>query len=128
MTSTCYDESGLKQFIADLTVVCFRATVCYTLETFANGSTVQTKTPSFPKFDDGDVEIRLSTSAQHTYRVHSLVLGLHSPFFKASLSQRWSGDQPAASSSDPILWRYEVRFEDGQADGICIRKVIHEFD
>ena len=81
------------------------------------------KPKPFPNYDDGDVEIRLSTSAEHTYRAHSLVLGLHSPFFKASLSKRWAGDQEAASSSDPILWRYELRFEDGQAEGICIRKV-----
>lgn len=81
------------------------------------------KPKPFPSFEDGDVEIRLSTSVEHTYRVHSLVLGLHSPFFKASLSKRWAGDPEAASSSDPVLWRYELRFKDGQAEGICIRKV-----
>ena len=99
-------------------------------EIFADGSTKQ-ETPKpnpFPSFEDGDVEIRLTTSAHHIYRVHSLVLGLHSPFFKASLSKRWAGDHDGASSSDPILWRYEVRFPDGQADGICVRKVGVELD
>lgn len=94
-------------------------------EVFANGSIMQDppKSKPFPSFDDGDVEIRLSTNVKHTYQVHSLVLGLHSPFFKASLSKRWAGDPDAASSSDPILWRYELRFKDGQAEGICVRKV-----
>lgn len=81
------------------------------------------KPKPFPSFHDGDVEIRLSTSVEHTYRVHSLILGLHSPFFKASLSRRWAGDPEAASSSDPVLWRYELRFEEGRSDGICVRKV-----
>lgn len=35
---------------------------------------------------------------------------LHSPFFKASLSERWSGQKNDTISSGPIKWRYQLRF------------------
>jgi hypothetical protein len=47
----------------------------------------------FPRFDDGDADIKLSRKEADIYILHSLVIP-HSPFFKASLSERWasSGD------------------------------------
>lgn len=44
----------------------------------------------FPRFEDGDVEIRFTQQNEEPYFLHSYVLALHSPWFKASLSERWS--------------------------------------
>ncbi|KAK5166793.1 hypothetical protein LTR04_000280 [Oleoguttula sp. CCFEE 6159] len=74
---------------------------------------------SFPQFSDGDVNIRLSSSDKDVFKLHSFVLALHSSFFKASLSDRWSAKTP--SVGDKAEWSYELRFtEDG--DGILVRQ------
>ncbi|KAI9869933.1 MAG: hypothetical protein M1830_004906, partial [Pleopsidium flavum] len=76
---------------------------------------------TFPKFDDADVEIRLSAGEQDVYRLHSLVLALHLPFFKASLSGRWTGGEEPRTSEGKLKWKYELIFK-GYADGILVRK------
>lgn len=44
----------------------------------------------FPRFADGDVEIRFTHKNEEAYVLHSYVLALHSDWFKASLSERWN--------------------------------------
>ena len=66
----------------------------------------------FPVFRDGDVEISLSRKPEDRFVLHSVVLGLHSPFFKISISERWSGRNDDAASGDPIKWRYQLLFEE----------------
>ncbi|KAI9702050.1 MAG: hypothetical protein M1836_001394 [Candelina mexicana] len=78
---------------------------------------------AFPHFDDGDVQIRLSRDDKDVYILQSFILGLHSSFFKASLSERWTGNTEVISASSKIKWRYELRFEEKGADGILVRQV-----
>ena len=52
---------------------------------------------TFPRFNDGDVEIHLS-STDEKYVLHSYVLALHSPWFKASLSERWNNGGTQSTS------------------------------
>ncbi|KAI9722602.1 MAG: hypothetical protein M1812_001533 [Candelaria pacifica] len=78
---------------------------------------------AFPRFRDGDVQIRLSNEDENVLVLHSFVLGLHSTFFKASLSERWTNSEELISGSSKIKWRYELRFEKGNADGILVRQV-----
>ncbi|KAI9759156.1 MAG: hypothetical protein M4579_002529 [Chaenotheca gracillima] len=73
---------------------------------------------SFPRYGDGDVEIRVSQKTEDAYILHSHVLRLHIPFFKASLSERWTGVEPISSS---LKWKYELRFEPLSPEGILIR-------
>lgn len=54
----------------------------------------------FPRFDNGDVEIRF-TEEDDPYVLHSYVLGLHSPWFKASLSERWNQGKLPLLSQHP---------------------------
>ena len=70
----------------------------------------------FPVFQDGDVEIRLSRKLEDRFVLHSVVLGLHSPFFKVSISERWSAPNDDATSGDPIKWRYQLLFEEDMND------------
>ncbi|KAL8730255.1 MAG: hypothetical protein Q9181_004722, partial [Wetmoreana brouardii] len=72
----------------------------------------------FPVFDDGDVEIRLSPSPEDRLVLHSSILRLHSDFFRASLSERWSASEGTAS--DPTRWQYELAFEGSM--GAFLRK------
>ncbi|KAI9777228.1 MAG: hypothetical protein M1835_005279 [Candelina submexicana] len=78
---------------------------------------------AFPHYDDGDVQIRLSGDDKDVYILHSFILGLHSSFFKASLSERWTGNTEVISASSKIKWKYELRFEEKGADGILVRQV-----
>ena len=71
-----------------------------------------TSKDGFPIFQDGDVEICLSRKPEDRFVLHSVVLGLHSPFFKVSISERWSGRNDKAASGDPIKWRYQLLFEE----------------
>lgn len=71
----------------------------------------------FPVFRDGDVEICLSRKTEDRFVLHSVVLALHSPFFKVSISERWSGRIDDATSGDPIKWRYQLLFEEDKNDG-----------
>ena len=74
----------------------------------------------FPRFHDGDVELCLLREPEDRFVLHSVVLGLHSPFFKASLSERWSGQKNETISSGPIKWRYQLRFdEDDGKSGVA---------
>ncbi|KAL8768697.1 MAG: hypothetical protein Q9209_005115 [Squamulea sp. 1 TL-2023] len=59
--------------------------------------------------DTGDVEIRLTRKPEDRLLLHSVVLGLHSTWFKASLSDRWAKGTP--SSQSDIKWSYELRFD-----------------
>lgn len=52
----------------------------------------------FPRFEDGDVEIKF-TEKSESYVLHSYVLALHSPWFKASLSEKWIPGKLFARSS-----------------------------
>ncbi len=78
---------------------------------------------TFPRFHDGDVEIRFSALADDVYSLHSFILSLYSPFFKASLSQRWAGSDQTPSTGKHPRRNYELRFKAGQADGILIKTV-----
>ena len=70
----------------------------------------------FPVFRDGDVEICLSRKPEDRFVLHSVVLGLHSSFFKVSISERWSARNDDATSGDPIKWRYQLLFEEDMND------------
>ena len=73
-------------------------------------------------FEDGDVEIRLSRKPEDRFVLHSVALSLHSTFFKASLSERWSV-QRNDNSSDSIKWWYQLQFDDG-GDNIGVPFVV----
>lgn len=89
-------------------------------------------TSGFPRCSDGDVEIHLSTDPKDTFVLHSFQLSLHSPWFKASLSERWNGGDVASSSvfggrdggrdSSKPHWVYELRSEKDSSDGTLLRK------
>ena len=70
----------------------------------------------FPVFQDGDVEICLSRKPEDRFVLHSVVLGLHSSFFKASISERWSARNDETTSDDQIKLRYQLLFEDNMND------------
>ena len=72
----------------------------------------RTPQDGYPVFRDGDVEILLSRKPEDRFVLHSVVLGLHSSFFKVSISERWSARNDDATSDDPIKWRYQLLFED----------------
>ncbi|KAL8799966.1 MAG: hypothetical protein Q9182_005503 [Xanthomendoza sp. 2 TL-2023] len=76
-------------------------------------------TNQFPTFHDGDVEIRLSQIPGDRLVLHSFILGLHSSFLKASLDQRWSGNDNSVKGT--IKWRYELTF-DSEGLGLLCRK------
>ena len=95
------------------------------LEIICNSSSsIMARSPKdgFPVFQDGDVEICLSRKPEDRFVLHSCVLGLHSPFFKVSISERWSsrnGDATPdddAAPGDPIKWRYQLLFEEDMDD------------
>lgn len=44
----------------------------------------------FPRFWDGDVEIRFTQDGEDSYLLHSFVLALHSSWFKAGLNEKWN--------------------------------------
>ena len=73
----------------------------------------------FPVFQDGDVEICLSRKPEDRFVLHSVVLGLHSLFFKVSISERWSGRNDDPAPDDAIKWRYQLLFEDDKDDEEC---------
>ncbi len=77
---------------------------------------------TFPRFNDGDVQIRLSDANEDVLILHSFVLGLHSPFFKASLSERWAGGTGLLMGSTNIKFNYEMKFDEGGVDGILVRQ------
>ena len=79
---------------------------------------VNTPKDGFPVFQDGDVEICLTRKPEDRFVLHSVVLGLHSPFFKISISERWSGRNDDAVSGDPIKWRYQLLFDEDVNDGV----------
>lgn len=70
----------------------------------------------YPVYRDGDVEISLSRKPEDRFVLHSVVLGLHSSFFKVSISERWSARNDDATSDDPIKWRYQLLFEEDMND------------
>ena len=76
------------------------------------------KTPKdgFPVYQDGDVEICLSRKPEDRFVLHSVVLGLHSPFFKVSISERWSRRNDEAVAGGPIKWRYQLLFDEDAND------------
>ncbi|KAL8678571.1 MAG: hypothetical protein Q9186_005074 [Xanthomendoza sp. 1 TL-2023] len=78
-----------------------------------------TSTNQFPTFHDGDVEIRLSRIPGDRLVLHSFILGLHSSFLKASLDQRWSGNDNTVKGV--IKWQYELTF-DSDGLGLLCRK------
>ncbi|KAL8880702.1 MAG: hypothetical protein Q9198_001938 [Flavoplaca austrocitrina] len=65
----------------------------------------------FPVLDAGDIEIWLTRKPKDRLLLHSVVLSLHSKWFNASLSERWTGG--SSKSLDHVAkWRYELEFED----------------
>jgi hypothetical protein len=78
---------------------------------------------ALPRFKDGDVEIRLSNSGYDTFVLHSFVLALHSPWFKASLSDRWNLQNAAVTGAAPTRWVYELRFDKGTSFGLLSKAI-----
>ncbi|KAL8948699.1 MAG: hypothetical protein Q9222_005147 [Ikaeria aurantiellina] len=74
-------------------------------------------TSQFPIFRDGDVELSLSRHPEDRLVLHSVILALHSPFFKAGLEQRWS--QSEGIVSETIKWRYELTFDHDGTGVLC---------
>lgn len=72
----------------------------------------------FPRFADGDVEVRFTKNdgVDQTYVLHSHVLKLHSPWFEASLSDRWNKSQTDAGSRH----LYELRSDKDRGNGTLV--------
>ena len=70
---------------------------------------------------NGDVEIQLSTTDDKII-LHGTQLTMHSPWFKASLSERWKTGNEATTPDGKTYWVYELRFEKDSDMGILIRK------
>lgn len=68
----------------------------------------------FPLLEYGDVEIILSRNPSDHVVLHSVVLSLHSSFFKASLSKKWSDLRDEGAKEGPIKWKYQLVFGDGK--------------
>ena len=85
---------------------------------------------AFPVFQDGDVEICLSRKSEDRLVLHSVVLGLHSSFFKASISERWSARSNDATSGDQIKWRYQLLFDEdiNDEDAPLLAKAVCRFN
>ncbi|KAK5127121.1 hypothetical protein LTR85_008481 [Meristemomyces frigidus] len=89
-------------------------------------------THSYPQFSDGDVEIHLSTDPSDKYILHSYVLALHSPWFKASISERWNSGGTGNTSFIGIggssavggksRWIYELHFDEDSQLGMLVKK------
>lgn len=102
----------------------------------------------FPLFGDGDVEILFGAGMENAV-LHSMVLKLHSPFFRASVDEKWRRSGPQAAEKEKVsLLRgfallglallgilpavpeertiqqrsYELRFERGTADAFLLKK------
>ncbi len=71
-------------------------------------------------FEDGDVELRLSQKPEDRYVLHSECLIANSPYFKASLIDRWAVKEKPTGA---IKWRYELRFRKECALGLLERTV-----
>lgn len=71
------------------------------------------------------MQIKLSENPEDVYTLHGVVLALHSPFFKASLSERWaeSGDTALITPGSSIRWRYELKFDKNSNLAILTREV-----
>lgn len=62
------------------------------------------------------MELCLSRSAKDLVVVQSVILTLHSPFFKASLSGWWFGQQSNQIEEGPIKWKCQLQFNDDNDD------------
>ncbi|KAK3722172.1 hypothetical protein LTR37_002605 [Vermiconidia calcicola] len=71
---------------------------------------------SFPEFSDGNVEIHFSSAGEN------YVLALHSSWFKASLSERWSGGDENTMVNGKNHWVYELRFGKESSEGTLVHK------
>lgn len=69
----------------------------------------------YPKFRDGDVRINL-VDGLLDLQLHSLVLSLHSEWFKACLSERWNQGDGAKGG-----WDLELRFDKGTTLATLVR-------
>ncbi len=67
------------------------------------------------------MEILLTRKPEHRLLLHSAVLGLHSTWFKASLSERWAKDMP--SSQIDVKWSYELRFDNADETATLVKRV-----
>ncbi|KAL8872744.1 MAG: hypothetical protein Q9174_001683 [Haloplaca sp. 1 TL-2023] len=63
----------------------------------------------FPVFNDGDVEILLSSSPEDRLVLHSVNLRLFSDFFRSSLSDRWPPGED--TEEETIKWRFKLLFD-----------------
>lgn len=77
----------------------------------------------FPQFSDGNVEIHFTASEEdEKYVLHSWQLSLHSPWFKASLSERWKVDRPCDTADGKHRWIYELRFDKDSDEATLVQK------
>lgn len=76
------------------------------------------RSTALPGHEDGDVEIYLSRKPEDCFVVHSVVLGLHSSFFKASMSSRWASSSHGSADEGKIKWKYQLRFVEEDGDSI----------
>lgn len=67
------------------------------------------------------MEILLTRKPEHRLMLHSVVLGLHSTWFKDSLSERWANDMP--SSQNDVKWSYELRFDNADETAALVKRV-----
>ncbi|KAL8851410.1 MAG: hypothetical protein Q9221_003681 [Calogaya cf. arnoldii] len=76
----------------------------------------------FPIVEDGDVEIWLTRKPEDRLLLPSVVLSLHSEWFRASLSKHWTSAQ--RTSSNPII--YELDFEDEKSASLVKRSILSQ--
>ena len=71
---------------------------------------------ALPGHDDGDVEICLSRKPENHFVVRSVILSLHSSFFKASLGSRWASGNHGSADKGTIKWKYQLQFDGENED------------
>ncbi|KAL9628697.1 MAG: hypothetical protein Q9204_005726 [Flavoplaca sp. TL-2023a] len=82
--------------------------------------TIRVSRKSCDVLDAGDVEIWLTRKPEDRLLLHSVVLSLHSKWFNASLSERWTGES-SKSLGHVAKWRYELEFEDEKTAALVKR-------
>lgn len=78
-----------------------------------------------PQNDESNVTVYFSETDKK-FILHSFVLGLHSPWFKASLSEQWSTRSRATVVNGKNHWAYELRFDKGSSIGLLERRTSTE--
>lgn len=73
-----------------------------------------------PILEGGDVEIRLSRRPEDRLVLHSIILILHSPWFKMSLSETWTKGEQAGPRE------YVLEFDFDEEGSACLVKKVSE--